>query len=178
MRRCRNRIAGTLPLLDTLVQPTKEMGHKIRLDDIVSPIVRQGYDYWLSKKAGRAYPSRAEIRPAEIKKLLPNVILVQVLGDNEYRYPIVGQANAVAHGFNATNWNAGDLDEQVPGYTAMVVGLYAHIRKTGRPIASKGSLIHLDRGFKSYESIYMPLGPENGPVDHLFAVADYSGETR
>lgn len=163
-------------MLDTLTQPAKEMGHKVSLDDIASPLVKQGYAYWLSKRGDRPFPARADINPAEIKRLLPNVILVHLIGESDYQYRIVGEANVKAHGFNALNWHVSDLDSQVPGYTAMMVGLYTHIRKSGRPFAAKGSLVHIDRGYRSYESIYMPLGPQEGVVDHLFAVADYSGD--
>jgi hypothetical protein len=157
--------------------PAEELGHKIAFDEISSPIVRQGYDYWLSKRAGRTFPARADINPAEIKRLLPHVILVRVLdGGRDYQYRIVGEANVKAHGFNPLNGRVGDLDRQVQGYTAMMIGLYTHICRTGRPFAARGTLVHLDRSFQTYESIYMPLGPDGDTVDHLLAIADYDGE--
>ncbi|HEX2590602.1 MAG TPA: PAS domain-containing protein [Rhizomicrobium sp.] len=161
-------------MLLTRMPPTEELGRKVKLDEIKSPRVQEGHAYWLSKCNGRAYPSRADINPADIKHLLPHVILVHILGEHDYQYRIVGEANVKAHGFNANNWRVSQLDSQVSGYTAMMTELYAHMRKSGRPFAAKGSLVHIDRAFREYESIYMPLGPVGGPIDHLFAVCAYS----
>jgi len=36
-----------------------------------NPILRRGYDFWLQKCAGRPFPDRADIDPAEIKDILP-----------------------------------------------------------------------------------------------------------
>ncbi|HEY1836411.1 MAG TPA: PAS domain-containing protein [Rhizomicrobium sp.] len=157
--------------------PIEELGRKIPLDAIASPIVRQGYDYWRAKRGGRAFPARADIHPAEIKPLLPNVLLVHVLdGGRDYQFRIVGEASVRAHGFNPANWHVRELDSQVPGYGAMMTGLYDHIRKTGRPVAARGNLVHVDRGFQTYESIYVPLGPDDSTVDHLMAFAQYDEE--
>ena len=81
-----------------------------------------------------------------------------------------------AHGFNPTNWRVSDLDSQVMGYGAMMRGLYDYICKTGRPVAARGNLVHVDRGFQTYESIYVPLGPDDHTVDHLMAFAQYDDE--
>lgn len=161
----------------TTARPLEELGRKIALDAIASPVVRRGYEYWRAKRGSRAFPSRADIHPAEIKPLLPNVILVHVLdGGSDYQFRIVGEASVRAHGFNAANWHVAELDRQVPGYSAMMIGLWDYIRKTGRPVAARGSLVHLDRGFQTYESIYLPLGPDDRTVDHLLAFAQYDDE--
>jgi len=164
-------------LSDTLLQPSEKLGRKVALGEITSPIVRAGYEYWLLKKGDKAYPSRDEIKPAEIKKLLPNVILVHVLdGGRDYQFRVVGEAISSAHGFNALNWHLDQLDAQVNGYTAMMRNLFAHLLKTGWPFFAKGSLVHIDRGYQSYESVYLPLGPKSGPIDHLLNFSDYFGE--
>jgi hypothetical protein len=48
---------------------------------LVVPEQRQLYDYWLSRGAGKAMPSRADINPADIPRLLPFVSLVDVAAD-------------------------------------------------------------------------------------------------
>ncbi len=49
--------------------------------------------YWESKRAGRAMPDRANIDPAEIVRLLPNIFVCEVLdGGREYRFRIFGTA--------------------------------------------------------------------------------------
>src|SRR5690349_8298694 len=50
--------------------------------------------YWQAKRGGRAMPARADIDPAEIKALLPYMILVDVIYDTEagldFVYRLVG----------------------------------------------------------------------------------------
>ena len=45
---------------------------------LVVPEQRQLYDYWLSRSEGKHMPSRADINPAHIPRLLPFVSLVDV----------------------------------------------------------------------------------------------------
>jgi hypothetical protein len=45
---------------------------------LVVPEQRQLYDYWLEQAAGRTMPSRADIRPAQIPRILPGISLVDV----------------------------------------------------------------------------------------------------
>ena len=49
------------------------------------------YSYWLSKRGDRAMPARADIQPGEIRALLPDVLLVDVIeGGKDFRYRLVG----------------------------------------------------------------------------------------
>ena len=61
------------------------------LERIVSAKNRSGFEYWMSKRAGRRMPSRSDIDPAEIADLLPNVILIDVKHDPlDFRYRLIG----------------------------------------------------------------------------------------
>ena len=46
------------------------------------PDLLEMYAYWQRKRGARAMPTRADIEPAEIKRLLPGVLLVDVRGEN------------------------------------------------------------------------------------------------
>jgi len=48
---------------------------------LVVPEQRQLYDYWLSCGSGKPMPSRADINPADIPRLLPFVSLIEVAAD-------------------------------------------------------------------------------------------------
>ena len=47
-------------------------------------------------------PSRADIDPVDIPRLLPDVMLVERFADGRYRYRLIGTENSRAHGMNAT----------------------------------------------------------------------------
>uniref|UniRef100_UPI003137A719 PAS domain-containing protein n=1 Tax=Ferrovibrio terrae TaxID=2594003 RepID=UPI003137A719 len=61
-----------------------------------TPLLRQGYDSWLAKCGDRPMPARADLDPAEITPLLPNLILRDVLRDTkpgwplDFRYRLIG----------------------------------------------------------------------------------------
>src|SRR3546814_5237666 len=60
-------------------------------DVIVEPELREIYHYWSGKRGGRCYPTRADIRPEEIKRLLPFVLLLDVLDEGRhFRFRLVG----------------------------------------------------------------------------------------
>jgi hypothetical protein len=91
-----------------------------RQTPVTDPRLERAYLYWLDKTAGRLIPSRADIDPIEIPKLLPDVILVERLGDGCW-YRLIGTENARARGINAT----GRLPDEVladPDYAAHVPG--------------------------------------------------------
>jgi hypothetical protein len=151
------------------------VSHEISPDQVNHPLVQQGYAYWKAKRGGRAFPARGDISPAEIKALLPNIILIKVLdGGADYQYRIVGQASVRAHGFNPSNWRVDDLDRAAPGYSAVVRRVFDRVVR-GVPYASRGVLAHIDRAYRSFESLYLPLGPDAQTVDHVLIVVGYSG---
>jgi hypothetical protein len=95
--------------------------------DATTPItdarLQEALDYWRRKSAGKAMPRRADIDPIDIPKLLPDVMLVEVLSSGRYRYRLIGTENTEAQGVHATGRY---LDEVLPGpeYKAHVLGLY------------------------------------------------------
>ncbi|HEX9789596.1 MAG TPA: PAS domain-containing protein, partial [Kiloniellales bacterium] len=48
------------------------------------------YQYWQSKQGDRLMPARADIDPTEIPKLLPILLLIDVVATVSYRYRLVG----------------------------------------------------------------------------------------
>ena len=85
-------------------------------------------------------PRRADIDPGEIPRLLPDLMLVDLLPDGRYRCRLIGTANADAHGINATGRY---LDEVLPGpeYRGHVIGLYDESVRARRPLYSESLFI-------------------------------------
>ncbi|HUH83997.1 MAG TPA: PAS domain-containing protein [Stellaceae bacterium] len=66
-------------------------------------ILGRALAYWEGKRGSRAMPSRAEIEPAEITPLLPNLQLIDVAeGGARFRYRLVGTAIVEAFGSEYT----------------------------------------------------------------------------
>ena len=109
-------------------------------DPPLSPLtearLQQAYRYWRQKSAGKPMPRRADIDPTEIPRLLPDVMLVDVLPCGRYRYRLIGTGNAQAQGINATGRY---VDEVLPGaeYRTHVIALYDECVRTGRALYSE-----------------------------------------
>jgi hypothetical protein len=71
--------------------------------DGCSPRIRRFHGYWNGKRGGRPMPSRADIDPAEIKDLLPGIILIDVSHDPlKLTYRLVGTNEVQARGSDPT----------------------------------------------------------------------------
>lgn len=55
------------------------------------PIIQEGFEYWRLKGWPERIPSRADIEPMEIPKLLPSVVLLDVKeSPRDFRYRLIG----------------------------------------------------------------------------------------
>jgi hypothetical protein len=131
----------------------------------------KAYAYWRGKAAGRMLPSRADIDPIEIARLLPDVMLVERLDDRRYRYRLIGTENQRAHGINATGRY---LDEVLPGpeYRAHVLALYDKCVETRRALYSECLFFSPARRDPERHTkvLFMPLSPDETTVNMIFVV--------
>ncbi|MGH7126797.1 MAG: PAS domain-containing protein [Stellaceae bacterium] len=96
-------------------------------DEVLSALLA----YWRSKLAGRAMPRRADIDPAEIPRLLPNLQLVERVG-GRFRYRLAGTAIVAAYGSELTGKF---VDEIIPaGRRAIAERHYTMVYESRRPI--------------------------------------------
>lgn len=135
------------------------------------PRLEQAYNYWRAKAIGRAMPSRADIDPIEIPKLLPDVMLVERHDDGRYRYRLIGTENARAHGVNATGRY---LEEVLPGpdYGAHVLGLYDESVRERRALYSECLFFPPGREEPERHTkvLFLPLSPDGERVNMLLVV--------
>src|SRR5271163_2944830 len=119
--------------------------------------LRAAYDYWRRIAAGKAMPCRRDLDPADIPRLLPHVMLVDVLADGRYRYRLIGTANAREHGMNATGLS---LDAAMKGeYRAHVLRLYDESVRERRALYSESLFMALaGRAVERHTKVlFMPL---------------------
>ncbi len=147
--------------------------------EIVSPEtldsgpVSAGVQYWTALRGARPFPSRKEIVPAKMAKLLRNVVLVRVIdGGADYEYRVVGDAHVQAQGHNFRHMRLKEIEARRVDFTTRAT--YEHVRITGLPLAVRGWIgRHVPQSrFSYHETAFLPLG-ENGVVDHLLIVSTY-----
>lgn len=138
------------------------------------PKIAAAYSYWLGSAGGRAMPRRADIDPAEIPKLLRDMMLVDVLpqGDHRYRYRyrLIGTANAEAHGVYAKGRY---LDEVLPGddYKAHVLRLYDECVRERRALYSECLFLSPEGAPARHTKVlFMPLSEDGSSVNMVLVV--------
>ena len=114
---------------------------------------------------------RADVDPTDIPKLLPHVMLVEVLPSGRYRYRLIGTENAEAHGMNATGRY---LDEVLPGpeYKAHVLGLYDECVRSRRALYSECLFISPQQRAPERHTkvLFLPLSEDGETVNQVFVV--------
>jgi hypothetical protein len=149
------------------------------MNDPPSPItddrLQQCFDYWLRQAAGSPMPSRGDIDPLDIIKLLPHIMLVDVLDDGRYRYRLIGTSNMQEHGINATGRY---LDEVLPGpeYRDHVLRLYDECVQSRQPVYSESLFMRPGRlvAERHTKVLFLPLAPNGERVNMVFVAQVFS----
>jgi hypothetical protein len=140
--------------------------------DLQSDRLRELGDYWLARRGRHRMPSRADIDPADIKRILPHLFLADVLAGppRNYRYRLVGTLVTEVLGVNAT----GHTPEEVFGDEGVGVReVYDSVVKTGLAYVNRRRLDWYHRDYATYELVVLPLGPPGGPVTMLLGAMDF-----
>jgi hypothetical protein len=137
-----------------------------------SPINQAGLDYWQRKRDARPMPARADIDPAEILRILPQVFLLDVrLAPLDFRYRLVGTK----------------MDEHMLGsYTGMWMSEIAHQKPPSRiwascrrvveertPLSSDIPYVGKNKEFLTTEDLIMPLSDDGRTVNMLFVTVGF-----
>jgi hypothetical protein len=130
--------------------------------------LRAAYDYWRQIAAGSAMPRRRDLDPADIPRLLPHVMLVDVVEGGRYRYRLIGTANAREHGMNATGLF---VDVAMKGeYRAHVLRLYDECVRERRALYSESLFLSSAGGAieRHTKVLFMPLSEDGATVSQVF----------
>jgi hypothetical protein len=129
---------------------------------IVNPTLAFLKDYWERKRGARAMPSRADVKPSEMKQHLGWVVLVDALpGFGDFRYRTIGTRLTTYFPADATGKRVSEIFQ--PFGESVVNAMLAPYRKAARDIAvvhAWGAADWMGRAFLDFESIYMPLSDD------------------
>ena len=138
------------------------------LSPITDARLTAAFKYWVLQCIGGRLPRRRDIDPVDIPKLLPIIMLVEVLPTGRYRYRLVGTENADAFGMNATGRY---LDEVLPGpeYKTHVLALYDECVRVYRALYSECLFISPQhRGPERHiKVLFMPLSDDGEQVNQI-----------
>ena len=131
------------------------------------PVLQSVYDYWTKKRGGRFAPSRSDIKPEEIKPLLPHIVILDVVGDlPRFRYRLVGTSFAVEYGAEITGKFVDEID--LSDQRAAILADYALVVSMRAPSFSRWTYTKADGRHIDYSRVLLPLSADGCVVNMLF----------
>lgn len=140
------------------------------LDHLDEPL-RAMYAYWRSKRGGRTMPRRQSIEPSEIPRLLPHIMITEVIDHGaRFRYRLSGGAVTEAFGRSLTNQY---VDELLRGrYRDFIVGLYLDVCRNRRSVFCESRYRGKSAGVTT-KRLLMPLSEDDIEVNQVLAIQTF-----
>jgi len=138
------------------------------LDDVRSPSIRALHDYWKAKCNDVVPPPRSAIEPAEIRPLLPYLLLAELSAD-PFRivYRLVGTAVVRWHGEDFTGRDHGAVGSlQESG----IEDAYRQAAATKAPVFGRTALYAGDQSWIGFEYAVLPLSDNGKTVNKCLAI--------
>ena len=135
-----------------------------------SPIVRRAFEYWSSRSARDRMPTRADIDPVDIPRLLANLAILDVReGDNDFEFRLAGERVAEACVADLKGRRLVELAGLRPDLKAWLDGA----RTAARSGAPHFFEIELDGKARRLEVGFLPMSAadDSERVGHLLVVA-------
>jgi hypothetical protein len=146
------------------------------LGDPTYPDLVTMFNYWMSKRADRIAPGRDEIDPADFTRILPRVMIADVISEPlDFRYRLSGTGICNVHGEDLTHLHVRDL--QPPQYGALIYDHYAQAVSEKRPLLHLIYLKSIDK-VRTYARLILPLSSDGKIINMLMAIDSAKQNTR
>jgi hypothetical protein len=156
--------------LDDVTTTTQESASGFDVAIVQSPRIHRLYAYWRDK-AGAGMPARSGFDPVDVRELLPNLMMVDVLGTPpRFRYRLVGTRVVQYTGFDFTGRY---LDEMVFQGRDFIEDCYLRVLNERRPIFGHYAWLVRSRHFGRCEFGLFPLSDDGKRVDRCVSIEDY-----
>jgi hypothetical protein len=150
-------------------------GENAAIFDRLPPDLHALFKYWQSKRAGRKMPSRSDLDPAELKTLLPSMILVDVLydaaGKAEFVYRLLGTREVEIRGENPTGKRVADTF--FGPSLENVIGCYQTVVDHREPYLDDDYYLRDGDDFADEANIFLPLSNDGEQVNMILVYTAY-----
>lgn len=145
------------------------VGTEIDPGEFAHPTLAFLRSYWDVKRAGRTMPSRADIRPSELREHLGWVLMIEVLPDlSDFRFKLIGTLVTDYFLTDATGKTVTEaFAEFGPAPTKAVQALFRKTAREKRPIRAFGDTNWFRPGFEEFDAIYLPLSDDDVTVNMI-----------
>ena len=146
------------------------LSENFNIDDMPNGVIRDIYQYWLNMKGERPMPSRADLDPADIAKLLQHINLIDVEPETgRYRMRLIGSETVKAMGLDVT----GEYLDDFPLIEGLLKERYDWVVKNRRPYFNFGKLKWSKKSYLEYYSLGLPLSHDGENVNMLMIAIYY-----
>jgi hypothetical protein len=136
-------------------------------------VLEQLLAYWDRKREDRAWPMRADIDPADITKLLPHIMLVDIMRlPFRVRYRLVGTEIARMAHFDFTGHFLDQLTFE-SGDAMDWLGCYRQVAETGLPGFGVVHWLSPGAAHRWVEFLICPLSTDGQTVTQCISAEDY-----
>jgi hypothetical protein len=132
---------------------------------LASPILQRLYRDWDDRRRGRCLPARSDFDVLELKYILGNLNLLDVLGDPlRFRYRVHGTNNVRRLNLDMT----GKTVDQYPNptYVRRVHGSFTEVVETRAPKCDVG-VEEVNDKYVSFEALILPLSDDGEGVHRI-----------
>lgn len=156
--------------LESATTAAQEMASSFDVSIVRSERIRKLNGYWQAKARGKV-PSRSDIDPVDVRDLLPNLLMIDMVGDPaRFRVRLVGTRVVQYTGFDFTGRC---LDELVFQGRDFLEQCYRRMLAERRPIFGHYAWLVRSRHFGQCEFGLFPLSEDGVTVDRGISIEDY-----
>lgn len=148
----------------------------VTLDRLENALLRRAVAYWQSLCKARRFPAWDDLDPRELAPFRRHMILLKVIdGGADFEYRFVGevQRQAYVHSYAGRRMSQ---PANLSPYTTPFLSGYRWIQSSGNPFAMRGwaGKDFTFSKFAYFESVAVPLGPDDDHVDHIVVFSAYA----
>jgi hypothetical protein len=136
-------------------------------------VLAEGFAYWKSKSAGGLLPARADIKPTQIPRLLPNIILLDVLREPEldFRYRLMGTRIVEHSSADYTGRRYSEIEHQ--RRPSVIWENCRRVVDRSEPLYARTPYTGPQSEFRRLEDVILPLADDGVTVDTLLVLIKY-----
>jgi hypothetical protein len=144
----------------------------VQMSQVAKEVVKNALAYWDRIRGGRAMPARGDIDPADMPKLLPNIMLVDVLRapDLDFVFRLIGTG---VHAIISSNYR-GKRFSVIPHMASgnKVWTEYAAVADRRRPFTGPVDYVGNDQYVRGIRHCLMPLSNDGESVNMIFVAVE------
>ena len=136
-----------------------------------APLLAELVAYWEEKRRGRIAPRRGDIDPAELRRHLPYVHMLDVIDDGaDFRFRLIGTAIVEGLGRDSTGKTFGEMFGARPEVMARLCARFRVVVREKRPTFSRGRMFwHPDRAYREFVAASVPLSEDGVSVNIILS---------